>query len=223
MPMTKGQLSHHVFCAAALGTSNAVAWLSDLNVGAIATGATIFGGLVIGLYARAIRERAQARADALRLVEQAKADAWAAQQRLEMQVQADRDRLDAGSLTAQLKRLQQTIDETKARADDANQKLHDMRGEANRDALRHHEEVDRLMRQNDSLMKQNDELGAELHAARDEIRGLREQVARPLARIAINQEQQDRRIEANARKIDDVASKSGVFPAASEPNPTDQG
>jgi uncharacterized protein YoxC len=127
---------------------------------------------------------------------------WEEREELKIKLQAARDKADETSLSAQLQHVRAS--------------LHDLRNQANITTLRHTEEANRLTEQLEITT-------GELHAARDQIRGLEEKLARPIQRLAVKQEAQDRKIEANAQKIDDVVSKSGVFPAASEPHPTDQG
>jgi uncharacterized protein YoxC len=125
---------------------------------------------------------------------------WEEREELKIKLQTARDKADETSLSAQLKHVRES--------------LHELRNQANVTTLRHTEEANRLTEQLEITT-------GELHAARDQIRGLEEKLARPIQRLAVKQEAQDRKIEANAQKIDDVASKSGVFPA--ESNPTDQG
>jgi tRNA nucleotidyltransferase (CCA-adding enzyme) len=125
---------------------------------------------------------------------------WEERERLKIKLQAERDKADETSLSAQLKHVRES--------------LHNLNNQANIANLRHAAEADRLTKHLDIATE-------ELQLARDEIRELREQIGPPLARIVVKQEVQAKKIEANARKIEDVAGKSGLFLTSGLPEPPD--
>jgi DNA repair exonuclease SbcCD ATPase subunit len=107
------------------------------------------------------------------------------------ELQKQREEIRKGSLTKQIEDLRAIQEQTLKRADDANQKLHDVRNERQAADFRHIEEVQRLTQLADTLHQ-------ELTAARTEIRELKEQVGD--------------RVRSNTQEIERLKSDSGTWP-----------
>lgn len=139
-----------VVATCTLGFTNWMAWATSTDFGAVATGLTMVGLAIIGLGSQALKQWSRARAEA-----------WAENERLKIQIDADREKAMAGSLTAQVKRLQDSIDEGNKRTEDANKKLHDLRNEQQVVQARHHEEIARITRQLEMTFQELAETRAE--------------------------------------------------------------
>jgi hypothetical protein len=154
---------------------NAAAWLASFDAGAISATISIVGGVIIGLITMAIRQITSARADALKQWEAAY----------------------SGSLSKQIDDLKAQMQEnhrqSQGRIEDANQKLHEAKNDANRERLRHGEEVVRLTQELQFMRE-------ELHRAGDELKLQREENRRLMDKL----DQIDQRSRVNTRKIDEV-------------------
>jgi predicted nucleic acid-binding Zn-ribbon protein len=183
MMMGTHQQAGKILAFVLLATSNGMSWLSGPNVGLVATGITVLGLALIGLRVHAIEK-----------ISKAEANAWADRVRLEMQIQADREKLEAGSLTGQIKQLQKTVEEDRARTEDANRKLHEIRGEFNTANLRHIEELGILTEQ--------------LKLAHGEVKALRENESKLLARLTVSQARQD--VQIGAAQADISVNRAAI-------------
>jgi phage host-nuclease inhibitor protein Gam len=165
------QTAYTVVSAAGYLGTNILAWASSFDAGAIATSFTVLSLAGIAAYSNWVKARGRQKAEETRLeadhireVEKAKAEAWAERVRLEMQVQQDRERIEAGSLNGQIKALTAKIEEGNKRIEDANRKLHDAADERQTEVLQHHEEVQMLMKQVSDLREENRRLMTKLEA-----------------------------------------------------------
>jgi hypothetical protein len=189
---TKARTLYHWICGLLLGSGNAAGWLAGPESGAQATAWSVGLLILLGVVVRAIGE-----------IGRAFNTFWEERERLKIKLQAERDKADETSLSAQLMHVRES--------------LHNLNNQANISNLRHAAEADRLTKQLDITYE-------ELHAAREQIRSLEERLAKPLARIAVKQEAQGRQLAVNTQAIKDVAGASGVMEAIRPPDdPTDKG
>ena len=108
-----------------------------------------------------------------------------------------REELSKGSLFTQVDRLQSDLTAMKQRVEDANQKLHDARNQANAQVLLHAEEVRRHRDMLDTVTEQLKATRADLQSARDEIHALRAENER-LLKSTLDQ------VQSNADEIDQL-------------------
>lgn len=201
-----------------LGASNLIAWASSFDAAAVAGTITILGLAGIGIITRAIKE-----------ISKSRSEAWADRVRLEMQIQADQEKLNAGSLTGQIKDLTKLVTELKD--DNARVKADLAESDADRKERDDHHierEAFLLERVNDANSKAHeirnklstdilarDVKIQELEAARDakfhefeeEIKRLRLEIERLSALLAERADSQDKRIDDNAAAIQTLSEQ----------------
>lgn len=137
--------------------SNAVAYVESTTLGAYATVITAVATGAVALYVKAIGDRAKAQAQAILEIEKAKAEAEDYRRRLELRFEAEWEQVHAHSLKGQIEqlqrqyadgqqRLQEAVNADRARTEDANRKLHDLRNQAMADILTRDEQISELKR-----------------------------------------------------------------------------
>jgi hypothetical protein len=121
-------LTHHlgrvvcpIMAVAGLAVSQVAGWLSGVTVGSVSTGIAVIGGAIVGLRALAIVSKSKA-----------DSEAWATGERIRMQVEAERERLEAGSLTKQVDELRKSLEANAKALAAANAKAAADLAEANR-------------------------------------------------------------------------------------------
>jgi uncharacterized phage infection (PIP) family protein YhgE len=120
------------------------------------------------------------------------------------ELQKQRDEIRKGSFSKQIEDLKAVQEQTLQRANDANQKLHDVRNERQAADFRHIEEIQRHVEEVQRLTQIANALHDALTAARAEIHELKEQIGD--------------RVRRNSQEIERLKSDSGNWP-----KPTDGG
>lgn len=181
-----------------LGLSNVMAWAEGFNAGAVASGITAVGLALVGLGIWAWKQF-----DATKLESRLKWDAAM-----------------KGSLSEQVAILVEQGKESARRVEDANRKLHDIRDEANTDRLRHHEEIDRLVKQLQLAQDQLDQMAKDLRFAVDERDSLKDLV-KGLGSIALNTQQTVKDVKATVEAATGSNSDHALptFPPDPRPGP----
>lgn len=111
-----------------------------------------------------------------------------------------REELSKGSLFTQIDKLQADLTAMGQRVEDANQKLHDARNQANFQVLQHVEEVKRLQAMLDMLADQLKATRIDLQSARDEIQALRIENER-LLKATLDQ------VQSNTEELDQIKTQ----------------
>lgn len=184
---------------AAVLAANVTAWFGTLTPGGIVSAVSVIGVGVAGVGGLIYTQWRTVidRADAARRRQEMELEAE--EYRLRLKLKAEQEQADRDSLSAQVAKVQESLDEARKRVEDANAKLHDQRNEWNAALTRHKNDADDLRdqlaetyKEVHELRQQNRDLLKEVQTVRDENR----QLLRKLDQVA-------GRVEDNTRKVAD--------------------